>query len=519
MAERRVMTAKNLRALLQVQSVRYKHKICAIFPKDGTEISYTELAEKAENVAGFLAAKGVSSGSRIMILAKRSKEGYLGYMGGIWQGSMVLWVDEKLTILEKKKLVKQYKADCIITDEHYASEAQLLQIHLPSLKLVLLSDAIDSNSVEFTFPEISEDDPAFCVYTSGSTGEPKGIVSTHKNVLFGAKSLDVSLELTNTDRLLGVTPFSGTNGQVFTIWTVIFTGGSGVYYQGMFTPFTLFKQIDRYKTTWLNATPTYYSIIVKSGIKRRDVNIDSMKFVRTSSAPLPPSVQAAFESEFFLPMADSLGMSETGGQLFVNGRTLRKKGSVGKAVMVDFQIRSEDGNDITTESANSKGELGGELWVKCDGLMPGYLDDAEMTAKVIQDAWFNTGDLASVDSDGFVYLKGRKKDIAIIGGKNVSLKEVDEILYEHPKIINAISIAVPDEISSNKIVACIQINPKGPLSSKEELFHFFGQKVASFKCPKEFCLVNSFPLGGGGKILRAKVKEKYLQGAYDDSKL
>ena len=101
------MTAKNLRALLQVQSVRYKHKICAIFPQDGTEISYTELAEKAENVAGFLAAKGVSSGSRIMILAKRSKEGYLGYMGGIWQGSMVLWVDEKLTILEKKKLVIQ----------------------------------------------------------------------------------------------------------------------------------------------------------------------------------------------------------------------------------------------------------------------------------------------------------------------------------------------------------------------------------------------------------------------------
>jgi oxalate---CoA ligase len=430
---------------------------------------------------------------------------------------MVLFVDEKLTLVEKQKLIRRYNADCIITDDKYAEEAQLLQIHFPKAKLISLTKAIDSSMSSVILEDINENDPAFCVYTSGSTGEPKGIVSTHKNVIFGANSLDVSLELSNTDRLLGVTPFSGTNGQVFTIWTTIYTGGSAVYYQGMFTPFTLFKQIDRYQTTWLNATPTYYSIIVKSGIKKSDVNIESMKFVRTSSAPMPPSVQEAFEREFFLPMADSLGMSETAGQLFVNGRNVRRRGSVGKAVNVNFQIRDSSGVDITEQTYD--GETAGELWVQCDGLMPGYLDDNEQTNNVIQNGWFRTGDMACCDEDGFVYLRGRKKDIAIIGGKNVSLKEVDELLYEHPKIINAISIAVVDEISSNKIVACIQIDPKGALSSKEELFKFFQEKVASFKCPKEICLVDSFPLGGGGKILRAKVKEKYLKGEYDDNRL
>ena len=510
------MEAKNLRELLTLQAQRYKHKVCAIFPKDNEDITYTELSAKAENVALFLLRQRVQSRSRIMILAKRSKLGYLGYMGGIWHGSMVLWVDEKLTLPEKQALVKKYKADCIITDEKYAKEAQVLQIHFPHAKLVVLSDAIDSNVSNDAFDGVSlaalsENDPAFCVYTSGSTGEPKGIVSTHKNVLWGAKSLEVSLELTNQDRLLGVTPFSGTNGQIFTIWTVLYTGSCGVYYQGMFTPFTLFKQIDLYNTTWLNATPTYYSIIVNSGLKRLDVNIDSMKFVRTSSAPLPKAVQSAFESEFFLPMADSLGMSETAGQLFVNGRTLRKKGSVGKAVMVDFQIRDSTGANITEQSHDGK--------TSCDGLMPGYLDDPKLSSQVIQDGWFNTGDIASADADGFVFLKGRKKDIAIVGGKNVSLKEVDEVLYEHPKIINGISIAVPDELSSNRIVACIQINSSGPLSSKEELFHFFHEKIAHFKCPKEICVVSTFPLGGGGKILRAKVKEYYLQGEYDGSRL
>jgi len=495
----------NLKELLQTQAKRFNNKICAIFPNDNEEITYKELIKKAEIISNYLNIKNIKPKSRILILSKRTKEGYLAYMGSIWHSSMVLWIDERLSNHEKKKLIEKYKYDCILIDDKYYSENLIENTN--TNKIFLIKNLFNKNQELSTKQNnIIKNDPAICIYTSGSTGEPKGIISTHKNILWGAKSLKDSLELNASERLLAVTPFSGTNGQIFTIWSVIFSGGCGIYYQEMFTPYKLFQLVDKYQATWINATPTYYSIITKSNIKKQEVNTKSLKFVRTSSAPLPKTVQEKFEYEFSLPMVDSLGMSETAGQLFVNGRKLRKKGSVGSAVMTEFEIRDKTGKDIKSEYKP------GELWVKCDGIMQGYLDDPEKTQEVIKDDWFYTGDIAEVDQDGFIFLKGRKKDIAIIGGKNVSLKEIDDILYEHPKILNGISIAIPDEISSNRIVACIQLSEQ--VENHDELYQFFHEKIASFKCPKEICIVNSFPQGGGGKILRSKVKEEYLEGKY-----
>jgi len=154
----------------------------------------------------------------------------------------------------------------------------------------------------------------------------------------------------------------------------------------------------------------------------------------------------------------------------------------------------------------------GEIIVKCDGLMHGYLDDPQTTSAVIKDGWLWTGDLGYRDKEGFIYLKGRKKDIAIIGGKNVSLSEVDEVLYSHPEITNAVSFSVPEEVSGEKIVSFVTVTDSFNKVSQEDIINYCHKNSSSYKSPKEIYFVNSFPLGGAGKILRAKVKEWYLDG-------
>ena len=167
--------------------------------------------------------------------------------------------------------------------------------------------------------------------------------------------------------------------------------------------------------------------------------------------------------------------------------------------------------DVSTEEEIMETNVVGEIIVKCDGLMAGYLDDEETTNQVIKMGWFWTGDLGYKDVDGFVFLKGRKKDIAIIGGKNVSLAEVDEILYLHPAITNATCINVPEEISGEKIVAFVTVDNTTPISEQEIINHCY-KHLSSYKTPREAYVVSTFPLKGGGKILRAKVKEWYLEG-------
>ncbi len=508
-----IMSIRSLPALVKIQAQKYQNKICAIFPEDNEEISYRELFEKSNVIANYLDRNNIPKKSRLLILSPRSKAGYLAYFGAITHGSLVLWADEKLLDDEKEELIKKYRADCLLVHPKHISFAQKVKNSMTQVLIAPIDKAISSGITSKSDRVIEEDDPAICLYTSGSTGSPKGIISTHKNVLWGAKSLEISLELKPKDRLLALTPFSGTNGQIFTIWSVIRTGGSAVYQQGMFTPFTTFNLMDQYKTTWMNATPTHYSIIVASEIQKEEFDISSMDFVRTSSAPLPASVQEKFEAIYYLPMIDSLGMSETAGQLFVNGRKKRKKGSVGKPVMTEYQIRDTQGNVITQPKQE------GEIWVRCEGLMPGYLDDIENTNRVIKDSWFDTGDLGYVDEEEFLFLKGRKKDIAIVGGKNVSLREVDECLYAYPTVENAVTIAIPDPIRNQKIIGLVKIKESSKQGQPQSVVQFCHNSLASYKCPEEIYSIDDFPLGGGGKILRNKVRELFLAGEYNGNKL
>jgi len=512
------MNYRNIYHLVSTQANIFKDKTFAIFPDEKTSITYKELHREASVLAAHLISSGITSPKRIALLAKKSRAGAIAYVGSLFTGSLILFVDERLNQTETQQMLTQYKADVLLHDSNFENLAQEIAQNLEKKpQLIVIDQTPKQNHATELLSFINHanpDDPAICVYTSGSTGKPKGIISTHKNIFFGARSLQESLYLTPKDRVLSVTPFSGTNGQIFTFWSPFYAGGSGVYYQGMFTPFKVFKQMDLYKVTWMNATPTYYSLINSSKLKATQFDLTSLRFVRTSSAPLPELVQNEFENNFQIPMVDSLGLSETTGQIFVNSPDLRlrKKRSVGRPVRTGYKLI-----DSSTSEEIHRANIVGEIIVKCDGLMLGYLDDPETTAEVIKDGWLWTGDLGYYDRDGFIFLKGRKKDIAIIGGKNVSLTEVDEILYGHPQITNAISFGVPEDISGEKIISFVTTtNSSQELSSqellKQDIFNYCRAQISSYKIPKEIYVVDSFPLGGGGKIIRAKVKEWYLDG-------
>jgi len=501
-------------------SNKYPDKVFAIFPKNDEEVSYKELFDYSIIYSKFLIDKGIKKDSRVSILLPKSKEFLFSYMSVLNTGAILHVIDHQANIEDAARNIKKFRPNFIIFSPALENFILSLKEKLNKKKennkskttLIKLADqeTIIKKYEKYDFDqkklkEISKKNPAICVFTSGTTGEPKGILSSHENIIFAGSCLQTSHNLTEKDRVLSVTPLSGTNGQIFTIWAPLITGGSVVYYQEMFTPYRALEVMSKYKVTWFNGIPTHYSLIVNFPVDKEKLDLSSLKFMRSASAPLPLSIQERFEEKYNIPIIETMGLSEMTGQVFSNSmiREMRKKGSVGKPINTELKIVNSKGKEVEIKQE-------GEILVKNPGLMLSYFEDKKTTKKAVKDGWLYTGDLGYKDEDGFVYIKGRKKDIIIVGGKNVSAREVEEVLYQNKKVCEALAFGVPDKLTGEKIVTFIKLNP-GSSADENEIKEYCKEYLSEYKHPKIIKFCDNFPRGGQGKTLKVQVKKKFME--------
>src|SRR5688572_820275 len=300
---------------------------------------------------------------------------------------------------------------------------------------------------------------------------------THKNMLADAKYITEWFGFAPDWRMNCILPLFHVNAEVVTTITPLWFGGSVVLTQ-RFSPAQFWKTIERYKINVVSVVPTILSILLARQKTEGPGDISSLKFIICGAAPLPEEVQLAFEKAFGVPVYEGYGLSETTCYSSFNPPDLKKRkvGSVGVAVGNEMCILDEDNQPVPD------GEMG-EICIRGDNVMPGYFKMPEATAKAFEGGWFHSGDLGVRDADGFYFIRDRKKDMIIRGGENIYPREIDEVLYKHPKVRDAATIGVPHPTYGEDVKSFVVVKD-GERLSADEVIRWCRDHLADYKCPK-----------------------------------
>jgi long-chain acyl-CoA synthetase len=344
-----------------------------------------------------------------------------------------------------------------------------------------------------------EEDAALLMYTSGTTGRPKGCLLTQKNVVSGGLFVQQAHELTPNDRVLSSLPLYHINGQIVATVGPLVHGGS-VVAPHRFSVSQFWEHLDRYECTWFNVVPTIISYLAAadSSSTQKDRS-KRVRFGRSASAPLAPELHRAFERKFGLSIIETMGMTETAAPIFTNPleQGKRKYGSVGKPVGNSAKVVSLDGVPC------KPGEIG-ELLVKGDNVMREYFCNPGETAKAFAEGWLHTGDLGLVDDEGYYFVTGRLKELIIKGGENIAPREIDDVLYKHPAVMDAAAVGIPDAHYGQEIFCAVVLKP-GQSATESELRTFCEKELGRYKTPKVFRFMTDLPKGPSGKVQRLKL--------------
>jgi long-chain acyl-CoA synthetase len=336
------------------------------------------------------------------------------------------------------------------------------------------------------------------MYTSGTTGKPKGVMLTQGNLAANAHAISAEHRLTPRDRVTAVLPLYHINAFAVTMLAPLAHGGS-LAMPPKFSASRFWDLAIRHRCTWLNMVPTMVSYLLEGEVPSREA-VAHVRFCRTASAPLPPDHLRAFEEKFGIGVIETMGLTETVAPAFSNPyeRDRRRIGSVGRPSGCEARIVDEGGAELPDGTA-------GEIAIRGPQVTPGYYKNpAASAAAFFPDGWFRSGDVGIRDGDGYFFVTGRIKELIIKGGENIAPREIDEVLLRHPAVLDAAAVGMPDRHYGQEILACV-IRRAGAACSEEELRAFCVEHLGPFKAPKEIRFVEELPRGPSGKVQRLKL--------------
>jgi long-chain acyl-CoA synthetase len=470
---------------------------------DDVVVSYGRLDELTAQLAGLLRARGIEAGDRVGVMLPNVPEFAIAYYGVLRAGATVV----PMNVLLKRREVGFYlsnpEAKLLIAWHGFAEQA-LAGAEEAGVECLLVEPAefegqlAAADAVE-EVAQRSGDDTAVILYTSGTTGTPKGAELTHSNL---KRNVDVSIGLFTIgagDVVLGALPLFHAFGQTCGLNTAIATGACLTLIP-RFNPAKALAIIERDRVDVFEGVPTMFSALLHDPASET-TDVSSLRVCVSGGAALPVEVLRAFEERFGCVVLEGYGLSETSPVASFNHPDReRTPGSIGTPVEgVEMKLIDDDGAEVAA------GEVG-EIAIRGHNVMKRYWRRPEATAEAIDaDGWFKTGDMARVDKQGRYFIVDRKKELIIRGGYNVYPREIEEVLYEHPAVREAAVIGIPHAELGEEVAAAVALKPDAE-ASPEQLRAYVKEQVAAYKYPRHVWLVDELPKGPTGKILKREIK-------------
>jgi fatty-acyl-CoA synthase len=490
---------------------------------EGKEISYLELHRRVNCTAGWLHSKGINKGDRVAVMLRNCPEFIELYLGCARIGAIFVPINSRSVTAELDYFLTNSRPKLFLFSGEYAKEVGRIDQNktMPSILLSSLGscpdfiNAIDYHSEILAFngkipsstntliPGDPESDPQVIMYTSGTTGRPKGAVLTHRKTFFNCLNAEIFFQFQFDDIMLIVLPLFHSGGLFIQLAPTIYKGATAVLHS-KFDPNKIYHDIDHYRVTKFLGVPTVYKSLLKVAPENKG-KMSSLKVSACGGEKMPAGL---FEEcqKAGLPFRQVMGQTETSILLWASEEDLQSKpGTVGRPVFhAEVKIADETGRTLLP------GEIG-EIAVSGSIMMKEYWQDPIRTEKTIKNGLLYTGDSGFIDDEGYFYLVDRTKDMYISGGENVYPAEIERVLREHPEIKDVAVVGIPDIIWGEKGHAFVVLKSGSVGIKKEDVIHFCESRLAKFKWPKSVSFVDNFPLTTLGKVFKRKLKENYLK--------
>lgn len=493
--------------------------------------TYQEFYSRISRLSSCLGSLGIGKGDRVALLHPNCHVFLEAYYAIALIGAISVPINYRLSPQEIAFILQDSEPKILIADSIFKSLINKALEKNHGIKKILwtgedeVTDPLISLKYEKLLeqgnfgphpePLIDKEDVAQIYYTSGTTGRPKGVMLTHKNVTTHALSAIAEIQLTDSDVWIHVAPLFHL-ADAWATWAITWVGGTHVLIRE-FEPRKVLEMIEKERVTLTNLIPTMINLMINHPeIDQFDYR--SLRVLLSGGAPIAPEVVRKIIKTFKCDYIQTYGMTETSPYLTLS---ILKGHLKGLSKVDQLQFKSKTGREFIGielkvvndqgKEVQKNGKEVGEIIVRGDSVMRGYWKLPDETEKSIKDGWFYTGDLAVMDEEGYITIVDRKKDMIVTGGENVYSTEVENVLYMHPAILECAVIGIPDQ-RWGEAVKGIVVLKSGKKATEQEIIQFCKERIASYKAPKSIDFMGSLPKTGSGKIHKKALKEKYWEG-------
>jgi len=480
-----------------------------IAPDIGKTLSFAELKAAVDDVGERLDRLGIDRGAKVAFLLNNGYWTLRLFLGVMANNRIIVPLNAVAGTVQLVHVLEHSDSEVVLVAPEYREKLAEIMAQVPRrIRVIEVNEDAGpewpADGVPVTSPVLpAPEDTALLLYTSGSTGLPKGAMISHRAVVNGGRNVTEGHQLTADDRALCVLPVYHINGAMVTVSAPLYSGSS-VVMPNRFSAKDYWRLVVEHRCTWSSIVPTIIKYLLDRAEQEpydfgNDERLAAFRFARSASAPLAAVTLGQWEEVFKLPMIETLGLTETAGTVASNPLppAARKPGSVGLPYGNEIIIVDEHGEECPPQQV-------GELIIRGENLLDYYYKNPQATESSLLDGWFFTGDLGRKDEEGYIFITGRSKELIIRGGENIAPREIDDVLYKHESILEAAAVGVDDENYGQEVVACVVLRD-GFECGEDELKAFCEKGVGRYKSPKIIYFMDDLPKGPSGKILRLQL--------------